>query len=675
MLWILYATGIAYGLLIVWRMSISSPNNRALPLITAFLGMSVWTLTLSTGSPVLMVFGQLARTLAWLCYLAFSTHEERGAISYKGIRPELMLAGIATIAAAAGLLSIAVVDPGGQSIWPVVELVARLLIPIGGIIYLHSLLNNAPENVGSGFRLVVLGLAILWAYDLNLYTMTLLDFDVAGSLRVGRPAVALLLVPAFAVAARRLEHWKIALSRKVTFQSLSLIAIGLYFVVMSLSARTISLLNSTSGTTLAIATTAVFCTLGAVTLLVPRNRAWLKVVVTKNFFSHRYDYRIEWLRFSTTIADANRAAQSVEECVVQAIAQVTESPSGMLLQPIRTGALEIAAMWRWPNPPVDLNATIPLPETMSEALQNGRIASVPPGFRWNVDGLDRTDADRPQHDAWIAIPLIRLDAIIGIVILSRPTLPRDLDWEDFDLLKAIAQQAAVHISDTQNRLEIEEARRFEEFNRRFSFIIHDIKNIVSQLSLLASNAEHHSANPKFQIEMQRSLTSAVRKMTQLLAKLSPERVFETGPLVAIDANRLIRSLVSARDGQNISLSTKELSGADVLGDPHKLRQALEHLLQNAVEASSPGMTVEIGASNDDNRGFITVTDHAAGMSAEFIRKGLFKPFVSTKGGGFGIGAAEAKALVEEMGGKLRVASVEGQGTTFTVELPLAPADR
>ena len=98
-------------------------------------------------------------------------------------------------------------------------------------------------------------------------------------------------------------------------------------------------------------------------------------------------------------------------------------------------------------------------------------------------------------------PLIGLSAMVGVAILSRPRLPRELDWEDFDLLKVIGQQAAVHLSDAHSQLQLDEARRFEEFNRRFSYIIHDIKNVVSQLSLLSSNARQHGANPKFQEEM------------------------------------------------------------------------------------------------------------------------------------------------------------------------------
>ena len=68
---------------------------------------------------------------------------------------------------------------------------------------------------------------------------------------------------------------------------------------------------------------------------------------------------------------------------------------------------------------------------------------------------------------------------------------------------------------------------------------------------------------------------------------------------------------------------------------------------------------------------IEVLDSGTGMSAEFVRTGLFKPFVSTKSGGFGIGAYEARELVRAMGGQLGVESREGLGTRFTIRLPLA----
>jgi len=59
------------------------------------------------------------------------------------------------------------------------------------------------------------------------------------------------------------------------------------------------------------------------------------------------------------------------------------------------------------------------------------------------------------------------------------------------------------------------------------------------------------------------------------------------------------------------------------------------------------------------------------MSAQFIRTRLFQPFASTKQGGFGIGAFEARTLIADMGGRLEVESQEGEGSRFTIYLPAA----
>ena len=100
-----------------------------------------------------------------------------------------------------------------------------------------------------------------------------------------------------------------------------------------------------------------------------------------------------------------------------------------------------------------------------------------------------------------------------------------------------------------------------------------------------------------------------------------------------------------------------------------LEQALVHLVQNAIEASAPGAPVMLDLRRDAESAIIEVVDSGAGMSPEFIRTQLFRPFHSSKPGGFGIGAYEARELVRAMGGRLDVESREGLGTRFIVRLP------
>jgi putative PEP-CTERM system histidine kinase len=275
--------------------------------------------------------------------------------------------------------------------------------------------------------------------------------------------------------------------------------------------------------------------------------------------------------------------------------------------------------------------------------------------------------------AWAGVPLVRGESLIGVIVLGRPAIGRMLDWEDFDLLKVIGQQVAMHLADAQNQAELEQARQFDEFNRRFAFIIHDIKNVVSQLSLVVSNAAEHGANPRFQESMARTLASATAKMTVLLSRLSADG--PTSPtLDRVDLGRLLTELADTRQGQHpITLAIEH--ECRVGADAEQLRQAIDHLIQNAIEASPAQAPIELTLATKQENALISIKDRGSGMAPEFVRKQLFKPFASTKPGGFGIGAAEAKALIEAMGGGLDVKSVEGAGTQFSIRLPLLPPPR
>jgi signal transduction histidine kinase len=113
----------------------------------------------------------------------------------------------------------------------------------------------------------------------------------------------------------------------------------------------------------------------------------------------------------------------------------------------------------------------------------------------------------------------------------------------------------------------------------------------------------------------------------------------------------------------------------VLAAAEPLEQALRHLVQNALDASPPGVPVLLEVRSSGIRGEIAVVDAGEGMSPQFLRQDLFRPFVSTKENGFGVGACEARELIRGMGGRLEVESCEGVGSRFTISLPLAEASR
>jgi signal transduction histidine kinase len=111
----------------------------------------------------------------------------------------------------------------------------------------------------------------------------------------------------------------------------------------------------------------------------------------------------------------------------------------------------------------------------------------------------------------------------------------------------------------------------------------------------------------------------------------------------------------------------------VVADPAGLEQALGHLVQNAIDASPAGAPVRICFERRGGEVGIAVIDSGEGMSAEFIRSRLFQPFSSTKEGGFGVGAFEARSIVAAMSGRIEVESRPGEGSRFTILLPAADA--
>jgi putative PEP-CTERM system histidine kinase len=276
---------------------------------------------------------------------------------------------------------------------------------------------------------------------------------------------------------------------------------------------------------------------------------------------------------------------------------------------------------------------------------------------------------RADSRAWVLVPLIHFGRLIGAILLARPAIDRRLDWEDLDMLRTVGRQAASYLSEAQGQQALNDAQRFDEFNRRFAFIMHDVKNLVSQLSLLARNAERHAENPDFRADMVLTLKESVGKMNDMLARLSQHHKARTEEPRPMSLGEVASKIANSRSRQHAI----RLTGAAplALADPARVEQIIVHLLQNAIDASDAGHPVEIRLGGDERSATVDVIDQGRGMTAEYIRRDLFKPFSSSKAGGFGIGAFEARALAQSMAGSIKVESKPGVGSRFTLCLPLA----
>jgi signal transduction histidine kinase len=165
-----------------------------------------------------------------------------------------------------------------------------------------------------------------------------------------------------------------------------------------------------------------------------------------------------------------------------------------------------------------------------------------------------------------------------------------------------------------------------------------------------------------------TLRSSVGKMTDLLARLTPGPEQRPARIEPTPLRPLVAALVSARrTSHDVTLNGD--GNHWVLADPLLLEQAIGHLLQNAVDASTPSQAVTVRLGGNGSEVTITIVDQGPGMDSEFIRTRLFQPFASTKDGGFGVGAFEARSLIAAMGGRLSVDSRPGHGSRFTIHLP------
>ncbi len=550
----------------------------------------------------------------------------------------------------------------------------RILVAVGALVLLHNLYGGASNASRQAFRWTAAGLAMLWLYELNYQTTAYLTGTMPTELSALHGIVFAAVGALVAIGASH-AGGKLMLrpSRKVTFQTLSLLLIGGYLAIMWTISESIAMQRGDLARFTQVAFIFGASVFAVLWLPSERLRGWLRVTMVKHLFQHRYDYRAEWLRFTQTLGQVGHNSHSLHERVIQALADITDSPSGLLLLPNELGSYELASRWQWRD--IDVPAAA-MSDQMASLLESGSFVvdldDVRQGNNRYGEAPLLPEWLAANVSAWALVPLLHFDRLIGVIVLSRPLAPRNLDWEDFDLLRVVGQQVASYIAEEAGHYALMESARFDEFNRRIAFVMHDIKNLASQLTLLARNAERHSDNPEFRADMLVTLRNSAEKLNALLARLGRYGAHGSDRRETFELLKVAKAVAE----QYASLHPVSVIHSDsckVMANPEALEQALIHLVQNAVDASEGSLPVVLDVSCDGLVGRIEVIDSGTGMSPEFIRNGLFKPFVSSKNAGFGIGAFEAREMVLAMGGRLDVESREGLGTRFAIQLPLAAA--
>ena len=680
---------VSYGLaatsfLILTLLLLTSWQGRSqgARLVVACAVTAAWAALLALGSsrvdlslPMVM----LAESLRYGAWFVVLTGLTRSAGLAGGLSRAVHLTWMSGVALAFGLR--ALVGAGVPVPAPMLLIIgAGLLMALLGLVLLEQVYRNSRAQGRYAIKFFVIAMGVMFAYDLFLYSQAQLLKSVDAVTWAARGFVLAITVPMLALAARRNPHWSldVFVSRQVVFYTTSILAVGLYLLLMASGGYFIRLYGGTWGR---LAQLVFFAGAAAVLVSLVASSALrrrLRVFISKHFYRNKYDYRIEWLRFIDTLSAPVEGIE-VRANAVRAIAQIIGSPGGILyLREDTGGHYQPAAVWPSGSDPAGRFQVLETGDEFVEFLARRQ---------WVVDAEEHARSpdtyqnvmlpgficdDREQHR--FVLPLVHGTDMIGFMVLAAPPPPFNPTFEDRDLLKTVGRHVATHLAQHETDRQLADSRQFEAYHRLTAFVMHDLKNLAAQLSLIVSNAEKHRRNPEFVDDAISTIANSTGRMQRLIEQLQRREVQTTVRRVSL---REVARRAVDRCRVRLPEPVFEGDGAEALveADQERLTMIVEHVIRNAQEATPDDGRVAVSVDSDGEWHSVVVNDSGAGMSPEFIRDRLFKPFDTTKGSkGMGIGAYQVREYVQSLGGRVLVESREGEGTRIELYLPAQTAN-
>lgn len=627
-----------------------------------------------TGNPLLLSASLVADVLrfgGWYAFLLLLI-KPKPLQSGESLSRWTWLAGLAGVLVLGGVVA-QVMAEMDVTILGTPERLASLVIltaVVFGLVLVEQLFRSVATDYRWNVKPLCLGLAGAFVFDLYLYSDALLfsrlDIDAFSI----RGFVHALVIPLVAISTARNRAWsfKLSLSQRVAFHSATLVMVGLYLLFMAAVGYYVRYFGGEWGRAVQLALFFVALLALGILAMSSSMRAKLRVLLVKNFFSYRYDYREEWHRFTQTLSTPGES-QELSLQVIRGLADMVESPAGglWLRNPIG-GFFQQAARWNVPA----------VSETESRSsgfcqflLDSGWVINLEefrsmPG---RYAGLALPEWLQRVPRAWLVIPLAVRSDLIGFVVLTTARTPIDINWEVNDLLKTAGRQAGSFLGQMQATEALLEARKFDAFNRMSAFVVHDLKNIIAQLSLMLRNAERHRDNPEFQSDMLMTVEHSVERMRQLMMQLREGTTPVDTPR-GVDLAEVVRRARHAKAGHGCEVEIQVAEQLIARGHQDRIERVVGHLVQNALDATGSAGRVWVKLERDGERAMLEVGDTGHGMTPDFMRDRLFKPFQTTKQAGMGIGAYESFQYVHELGGEVLVESTVDVGTRVRLLLPL-----
>ena len=671
------------GFLLLTMLLATSWEGRAqgARLITACAATSAWAALIAYAAwrqqmPVALVtLAEFVRDGAWLFVLAGLV--ERAGLSVVLSRATYLLAGGGIALAAIPVIAELTGVP--SRVAPAVVLVyGGLLMALAALVLIEQVFRNATPAGRYALKYFVIGVGVLFSYDLFLYSQAQLVNGVEAASWDARGLVNALVLPLITLGARNNPQWslKVFVSRQVVFYTTTFLAVGAYLLIMALGGYLIRIYGGTWGR---IAQLVFFAGAGAVlaTLVASASlRRRLRVFLSKHFYRNKYDYRVEWLRFIETLSVRDPEI-GTRENAVRCVAQIVNSAGGLLYM----AGEGIDAFVPVAGFPAGSFSVTRYPTVEAEDEMIGFLRRT----QWVIDLVEyRRAPDFYQNLALpeflhgqsrlrLVLPILQHDSLLGFVLLADPPPPFELTYEDRDLLRTAGRHVATHLAQHDADRKLAESRQFEAYHRLTAFVMHDLKNLAAQLSLIVANAEKHRRNPQFVDDAIGTIANSTARMQRLIEQLQGRE--------AQSLRRRVSLSEAARQACRRCAGRKPVpafvdSSADPLveADPDRLAMVIEHVVRNGQDATPEDGSVSVSIRSDAARITLSIEDTGSGMSPDFVRDRLFRPFDTTKGSkGMGIGAYQVREYLNSLGGRVQVQSEPGSGTRIDLHFPLPGA--
>ena len=612
---------------------------------------------------------ELLRYMAWYIFLLklfeIATSQSVGGASYKKIIGWMLPMSV-------GFASLLLLNYWfSLSIQPVLGAAGRVFLSLMGLAIIEQLYRNTSTRHRWATKYLFLGIGGIFVFDFYFYADTLLFRRIDQGLWEARGIVNLIAVPLLAIASARNKNWSLSVfvSREIVFNTTAVFGGGIYLLLMAGGGYYIRTFGGDWGYIGQAAFLSLAVVLLAVVLFSGQMRARLKVFLAKHFYKNKYDYRIEWLSLTEKLSDkVKRKARF--ETTITALAHTIDARAGQLwLLDGQAGYKNVAA---WNTDQLDIYepSNSSLIRFFNETGYLINLMELEERAE-EYQGLELPEWLTLLHRPWQMIPLQGQEALLGFVLLSNPLVVRPINWEDRDLLKTAAKQVANHLVVLTTSDELAEAKQFEVFTRLSAYMVHDLKNIASELEMVALNAKKHKTNPAFVEDAFDTVDNAASDIKRLLDQLRNKQA-QTTKKVSFELTELVTEVVNSKQLQLPRPELQVLNPDGVVTvERDRLSNVLGHLIDNAQQATEDTGHIDVVVSSNETMHVIEIKDSGHGMSADFIRDRLFKPFDTTKGNaGMGIGMHESRDFVRSIGGEIHVQSKPEKGSIISLQLPI-----